>query len=104
VIRGAAGFVWVVAGRHELAGIERGFESLTAVRLSARGEVAVLNNDREWLPVTVQTGSVVLRNLAWLRLQAENGDVFVELLRGNARQSKEWRRFQVIWRHIGAWP
>jgi len=85
-------------------GIERGFESLTAVRLSSRGEVAVLNNDREWLPVTVQTGSVVLRNLAWLRLQAENGDVFVELLRGNARQSKEWRRFQVIWRHIGAWP
>jgi hypothetical protein len=104
VIRAAACLVWVVAGRHELMGIERGFESLNAVRLSSGGEIAVLNNDQQWLPVTLQTGSVVLRNLAWLRLQAANGDTFVELLRGNARQSQEWRRFQVICRHIGASP
>ena len=103
-IRAAACLVWVVAGRHELMGIERGFESLNAVRLSSGGEIAVLNNDQQWLPVTLQTGSVVLRNLAWLRLQAANGDTFVELLRGNARQSHQWRRFQVIWRHIGASP
>ena len=103
-IRAASCFVCVVAARHELLRIERGFESLTAIRLSSAGEIAVLNNDQEWLPVTLQTGSVVLRNFAWLRLQAANGDNFVELLRGNARQSQEWRRLQVIWRHIGALP
>ncbi len=103
-IRAASCVIWVVAARHELIRIERGFESLTAVRLSSAGEFAVLNSDQEWLPVTLQTGSVVLRNFAWLRLQAANGDHFVELLRGNARQSQEWRRLQVIWRHIGALP
>ena len=89
-------------GRYELVNIERGFELCSAVRLSSGGEIAVLNNDQEWLPVTLQTGSVVLQNLAWLRLQADSGDNFVELLRGNARQSHQWRRLQVIWRHIGA--
>jgi hypothetical protein len=96
--------VWIAGGRHELVQIERGFESLTAIRLSSVGEIAVLSKDQEWLPVTLQTGSVVLRNIAWLRLRAANGDNFVELLRGDARQSQDWRRLQVIWRHIGASP
>ncbi len=103
-IRAVTGLVWVAGGRHELVRIERRFESLIAVRLSSGGEIAVLNNDQEWLPVTLQTGSVVLRSIAWLRLRAANGDNFVELLRGNARQSQDWRRLQVIWRHIGASP
>ncbi len=101
-IRGAACLVWFVIGRFELARIERGFESCVAIRLSSDGEIAVLGNDREWLPGTLQTGSVVLRNFAWLRLQTVNGVNFVEPLRGNARQSQEWRRLQVIWRHVGA--
>jgi hypothetical protein len=96
--------VWIAGGRHELVQIERGFESLMAIRLSSIGEIAVLGKDQEWLPVTLQTGSVVLRKFAWLRLRAANGDNFVELLRGDARQSQDWRRLQVIWRHIGASP
>ena len=103
-LRAASCFVWFVVGRSEIDRIERGFEFCNAVRLSSDGEIAVLNNDQEWLPVTLQTGSIVLRNYAWLRLQAANGDNFVELMRGNARQSEEWRRLQVIWRHIGAFP
>ena len=103
-IRAASGLVWFFAGRYELIRIERGFESCNAVRLSSDGEIALLNNDQEWLPVTLQTGSIVLRNYAWLRLRAANGDNFVELMRGDTRQSEEWRRLQVIWRHIGAFP
>ena len=103
-IRAASCFVWFVAGWYEIVRIERGFEFCHAVRLSSDGDIAVLNNDHEWLPVTLQTGSIVLRNYAWLRFQTANGDNFVELLRGNARQSEEWRRLQVIWRHIGAFP
>ena len=103
-IRAVSCFVWFVAGRYEIVRIECGFESCNAVRLSSDGEIAVLNNDQEWLPVTLQTGSIVLRNYAWLRFQAANGEKFVELMRGNARQSEEWRRLQVIWRHIGAFP
>jgi len=101
-IRAASSFVWLLAGWYEIVRIERGFEVCNAIRLSSDGDIAVLNNDQEWLPVTLQTGSIVLRNYAWLRLQADNGDNFVEPLRGNARQSEDWRRLQVIWRHIGA--
>lgn len=101
-IRAVICLVWLVAGRYEIAQIEGGFESLVAIRLSSGGDIAVLNDDQEWRPVTLQTGSIVLRKVAWLRLRAANGDIFVELLRGNARQSLEWRRLQVIWRHIGA--
>ena len=101
-IRGAGCLVWFVAGRFELARIERGFESCIAIRMSSEGEITVLNNDQEWLSGTLQTGSVVLRNFAWLRLQTADGENLIELLRGNARQSQNWRRLQVIWRHIGA--
>lgn len=103
-IRATGCLVWFIAGWYELAHIERGFESCHAVRLSSDGEIAVLNNDQEWVPVTLQTGSMVLKNYAWLRFRAANGNNFVELMRGNARQSEEWRRLQVIWRHIGAFP
>jgi hypothetical protein len=103
-IRTASCFVWFIAGRYELIRIEHGFDSCNAIRLSSDGEIAVLNNDQEWLQVTLQTGSIVLKNYAWLRFRATNGDNFVELMRGNARQSEEWRRLQVIWRHIGAFP
>ena len=102
VVRGAACIVWVVTGYFEIAGIERGFESCTAIRLWSNGEVAVLNDDREWLTGTLQTGSVLLQNFAWLRVRTVDGEHIVEPLRGNARQSQEWRRLQVIWRHIGA--
>ena len=101
-LRAAACLVWFAMGRVELERIERGFESCTAIRLSPDGEVAICNNEQEWRPGTLQTGSVVLRNVAWLRLRTADGTKFVELLRGNSRQSQEWRRLQVIWRHIGA--
>ena len=101
-IRAAACLAWCLVGRCELARIEHGFESCLAIRLSSEGEIAVLNNDQEWLPGTLQSWSVVLRNFAWLRLRTAAGDNLVELLRGEARQSQNWRRLQVIWRHIGA--
>ena len=102
VRRGLGGLVWFVMGSLELARIERGFDSCVAIRLSSEGEIMVLNSEQEWLSGTLQTGSVVLRNLAWLRLQTADGENLIELLQGNARQSQDWRRLQVIWRHIGA--
>ncbi len=101
-LRAAACLAWYLAGSRELARIERGFESCLAIRLSSEGEIAVLNSDLEWLPATLQDGSMVLRNIAWLRLKTAAGENIVELLRGQTRQSQNWRRLQVIWRHIGA--
>ena len=103
-LRAATCAVWAYLGATEIQRLERRFADLIAIRLSSAGEIAVLTRDEEWRPCDLQTGSIVLQKLAWLRLQTSNGEIFVELLRGNARQSVEWRRLQVIWRHIGASP
>lgn len=101
-IRALLCLAWLAAGQRELIRIERGFESCIKIRLSSDGKAAVLNNDLEWSPATLRTGSVVLRKFAWLRLQTSGGEPIVELLRGNTRHGQDWRHLQVIWRHIGA--
>ncbi len=103
-IRAAACLAWIVMGRFELLQMERGFERCTTVRLSSDSQFSVLDGDQQWRSCTLQSGSVVLKNYAWLRLRAEDGENFAELLRGDARQSHQWRRLQVIWRHFGALP
>jgi len=70
--------------------------------VDSSGQFAVLKNSEYWVPASLMTGSVLLRKLGWVRLKDESGRVFVELVRGDARLSHDWRRFQVIWRHIGA--
>ena len=71
----------------------------SALKLSADGESRLFGCE-ETCAVTVLPGSIVLPELAWLRIRAENGDTWGELVAGNHRQSKEWRRFQVIFRHL----
>ncbi|NCF72493.1 MAG: hypothetical protein GWP67_03215 [Gammaproteobacteria bacterium] len=102
VFRAAGCLVWVAAGHFELANLQRGFDACTSIRIDSSGAAEIFNSDQEWMPATLQTGSVLLRNLGWLRLQSTDGQYFFELVRGNARQSNDWRRLQVIWRHIGA--
>ena len=104
LIRAVACLAWICMGRVELLRMERGFEACTAVRLSSDGQISVLDDDQQWHACSLQSGSVVLRNYAWLRLRAADGEYFVEPLRGDARQSHQWRRLQVIWRHFGALP
>ncbi len=94
--------VWVVAGRFELGRLQQGFDACTAIRVFQDGSISLLNEHREWTPATLQTGSVLLQGQGWLRLRTENGQYFHELVCGDARQSQNWRRLQVIWRHIGA--
>ncbi len=100
--RAAACLLWIGVGRFELWRVQRGFDYCVALRVFPSGEIALLNSDQEWVSGTLQTGSLVLRNFAWLRMQMDSGQIIVELLRGDARERADWRRLQVIRRHIGA--
>jgi len=102
VLRVAGCLVWVLAGRFELRRLEQGFDACKAIRIDSSGEAMILNSEENWMPATLLTGSVLLRRLAWIRLQDQSGQIFLELISGDARQSQDWRRLQVIWRHIGA--
>ena len=102
LLRAVASFAWLIVLRFEIERVRLGFRAIVAIRVSTGGEVAVLNTDQEWVPCVLLTGSMVLQNLAWLRLKTATGHTVVDLLRGDARRCNEWRRLQVIWRHIGA--
>jgi len=102
LLRALGCLFWVAIGWYELRQLQLGFDSCNGIRIDSTGEIAILNNDQEWVPGALQTGSVLLRRLGWLRLQSTSGQIFLELIRGDARQSQDWRRLQVIWRHIGA--
>mgnify|MGYP001815240014 CR=1 FL=1 len=67
-------------------------------------DCSLLRLDREsrWRPARLLPGSVVLPRLAWIRFETGRGIRSAELLRGNCRDSDDWRRLQVIWRHVGA--
>ena len=102
MLRAAGCLVWVLVGRWELRQLEQGFDACKAIRIDSSGDAMILNSEENWVPARLLTGSVLLRRLAWIRLQDQSGRIFLELISGDARQSQDWRRLQVIWRHIGA--
>ena len=94
--------LWVALAAAELRRLERGFDLCSCLRLRSDGSVEVRDGDDECLPGSLSTGSLVLANHAWLCIRLDDGSEIHELLRGSARRSHDWRRLQVIWRHIGA--
>ena len=94
--------LWLALGKVELVRLQRGFDACAAMRVHADGRIEVLDGTDQWRPCELLSGSMVLRNLAWIRLQSSSGSVLAELYCGNVRDSQDWRRLQVIWRRIGA--
>ncbi|MBT8087186.1 MAG: hypothetical protein KJO46_04090, partial [Gammaproteobacteria bacterium] len=68
------------------------------------GSAALLDRNGQWRPAEVLPGSLLLRHYGWIRLKPRHGRRFAALFRGHCRQSADWRRLQVIWRHVGATP
>lgn len=101
-MRLAACVVWVVTSAREHRQLQRGWADCRALRFTANGELTVLGADQTWRAARRETGSVLLRKFGWIRLRDHRGVVFGELLSGDARASPDWRRLQVIWRHVGA--
>ena len=101
-LRLAAASAWLVVMARQIRTLRRGWRRCRALRLYADGTLAVLGPDGEWRPGRLESDGVLLRRWAWLRLRVGSGACFAELLRGSCRGSRDWRRLQVIWRHIGA--
>lgn len=93
---------WIGSCWFELSGLQRGHADCRAMRLHQDGSIEIRNRDWEWVSAEMQRDSVVFAHLAWIRAHGGGGHRYAELLSGNARACQEWRRLQVIWRHIGA--
>ncbi|MCH8059175.1 MAG: hypothetical protein IIA11_01820 [Proteobacteria bacterium] len=94
--------LWLLISGRELVAIASGYQRIRRIRLYSNGEVELGNYNGDWQSARLANGSVVLDGFAWLRIEASDGRKFVELLRGTSRKNEEWRRLQVIWRHLGA--
>lgn len=101
-MRLAACIVWAGTSAREHRQLQRGWADCRALRFTANGELRVLGTDRIWRAARRESGSVLLRKFGWIRLRDHRGLVFGELLSGDDRESPDWRRLQVIWRHVGA--
>ncbi|MCH8866133.1 MAG: hypothetical protein IID58_04695 [Proteobacteria bacterium] len=94
--------LWLLFSGRELVAIASGYQRIRRIRLYSNGDVELGNDNGDWQSARLANGSVVLDGFAWLRFEACDGRRSVELLRGTSRKNEEWRRLQVIWRHLGA--
>ncbi len=100
--RTLAAVIWTVTFWYELREILRGNKACQRIRIEQDGNMQVTMAEGCCMPATLSAGSVVLDSFAWLRFTAENGCRHVELVRRKSSRIKDWRRLQVIWRHLGA--
>ena len=80
--------------RSRLAGVER-------LRIHADGTVDVCRRG-EWFEGQLAAGSVLFGRLVWLRVSGSAGSSRIDCLcRQTSSGQRAWRRFLVIYRHIG---
>ena len=94
--------LWAMVCGYDLWIVAAGFGRCSRIRIEPSGKLFVHSADNCCSAATLRAGSIVMWQFAWLRFRTENGRRHVELIRRKSAQSKEWRRLQVIWRHIGA--
>jgi hypothetical protein len=96
--------VWLCLSGRECLAFWRGYAGGGALRIAADGQVLRQCHERHggWQPARLCPGSVVLPRVAWLRIDPPGARPYAELVRAERQESEEWRRLQVIWRHIGA--
>ncbi len=102
-LRGIACSGWVACCARQHLRLRRGYRDIAEIRVGANG-FETRDRSGEWHPARLLPGSFVLRRVAWLRLERPGRACHVELLRGGAAGCNDWRRLQVIWRHVGGWP
>ena len=102
LLKGALGIAWFGLCCYEWLALWRGYAATVALRIAAGGHVECRRPDGSWAPAALCAGSVVLPGIAWLRVAPGDGPRYAELVCARRQGTQEWRRLQVIWRHIGA--
>ena len=89
--------LWIVESlretRHYLAGMAR----VHGIRLSASGCVQVLSATGQAETAELDTGTMVERHFAWIRIRLADGSRHGELLVASRANSGSWHRLQLVW-------
>jgi len=101
-LRVALAVGWAGASFLELRQLARIWRGCRRLKIDSNGEIQLLDAAGRWRTGSLVSGGVLLRKMGWIRLRDHSGASFGEPLSGDPRASADWRRLQVIWRHIGA--
>ena len=93
---------WLAMYAWQIRRLRYGWRACRAIRALPGPTFEVQNRNGDWLPAELKSGSFVIGFVAWLRLSTNDSEEIVELLLRSRRRCNNWRRLQVIWRHIGA--
>lgn len=93
---------WCALSTAELAILKRAYRDCVALTLHADGSVEVERTDGGRREGRLLPGSVVLRDWAWLRVEVPGRWGWAEPFGVRAQDREQWRRFQVICRHLTA--
>ena len=100
-LKGLIAIIWTALCGFEWRALRKGYARSGSLRIAAGGNVERQSSDGSWQPATLCAGSVVLVRMAWLRIAGPGMRPYAELVRARSHPGEDWRRLQVIWRHIG---
>ena len=100
--RAAMLLLWVAIAAVETALLLRAYCRYACYRLYADGTIEMTTRAGDHRLGRFAAGSVILPGIAWLRIRPAVGPAWGELIAGNSRKNKEWRRLQVVCRLVGA--
>lgn len=100
--RPLAALAWLLYMGAQICRTAREYRRSESYRIYADGSVTVNAPDGQQRMARFAAGSLVLSGLAWLRVCPIEGRTWGELVRASTPENQQWRRFQVICRHMGA--
>ncbi len=101
-LRGGIAVAWVCVCGCEWLALRRGYAGGGALRIAPGGHIMRQCPDGSWQAARLCAGSVVVARFGWLRVAPAGARPYAELVSAANHESEDWRRLQVIWRHIGA--
>jgi hypothetical protein len=95
--RCVAGVIWILDCHLELRRISAGSSWLRQLTLDSAGGVMALDAAGDNVSLTLRSGSIVLPELAWLRVADDEGRMFTGLFARRRTDSPQWHRLQLLW-------
>ncbi len=98
--RGLMALAWGMIVATELLMLIRAYRACVAVTVHTDGRLEIERTGGEYQSGRLLPGSVVLRRWAWLRMALPAAPAWGEPFGLRTQDREQWRRFQVICRHL----
>jgi len=96
-LRAALLLAWLWYGRHDIRRQLIGYRRVSRLHIDALGMVRATDPAGNPVILELESGSLVLQRMAWLRLRFPDGEIYGELLIGDPTRCARWHALQLIW-------